>query len=102
MSSSALPLNVRCPRCGADVGWPCKTPSGAQSLAHRARWIAVGIVSPTDWDLLRDAEGAASEFGKYCPLRPRSRVSARLDAARGGTFQLPVYGSCATRSRRSG
>lgn len=59
MSSSALPLNAKCPRCGANVGWSCTSPTGIQCLTHRARWKAVGVVSPSDWDLLRDAEDRA-------------------------------------------
>ena len=39
--------DVKCPKCGADVDWPCRTSGGYRGVTHKARWSAAGIGRPT-------------------------------------------------------
>lgn len=39
--------DVPCPKCGAEIDWACRTPTGYRSVTHKARWSAAGIGRPT-------------------------------------------------------
>jgi len=48
------PLDVACPLCGAAIGAQCRTKSGYSAAPHAPRWRAVGVLKPSQEDLLRD------------------------------------------------
>jgi hypothetical protein len=66
--------DVKCPKCGADKDWPCKTAGGYRSATHKARWNACGIGRPTSDErheeyvegIKRDSELARRAFEAMC------------------------------------
>lgn len=49
------PFDLPCTHCGASPGVLCTTPSGRESMPHRARLVAFNLV--VDERLRREAEG---------------------------------------------
>ena len=77
-ADEALARTVRCWRCGAGVGRPCRTGRGAATRMHVGRWLDAGGRSA------RDAGGAdvswAPENNRTCPTcgTPQTRVRRRF------------------------